>query len=158
MQTPSITGVAEIVLNVSDLPRMREFYSEFLGFSVHSEVSLERAEPDPNGVPTITFLTICETDTPLGRGGHPQMLALIDFRRHVFARDRFVDCDQTSSTLNHLAFEIPPNSFDDHADQLRRQGIDLWFSEFPAMNAKAMFFHDPENNLLELICHLPNTD
>ncbi|MEC8557142.1 MAG: hypothetical protein VXZ82_19235 [Planctomycetota bacterium] len=110
---------------------------------------MERAEPNPNGVPTITFLTISEKNLPLGRGGHPRILALIDFRRHAFAQDRFVDCDPTKSTLNHLLFGIPPNSFDDHADPLRRQGIDLWFSEFPAMNAKAMFFHDPEDNLLK---------
>jgi len=31
--------------------------------------------------------------------------------------------------------------------------IDLTFSEFPAFNARAMFFKDPERNVLELICH-----
>jgi hypothetical protein len=28
----------------------------------------------------------------------------------------------------------------------------LQFSEFPALEAKAMFFRDPEQNVLELIC------
>ncbi len=124
-----------------------------LGFPLHSELSMETAVVDADGEPTITFLTICETDTPLGRGGHPQLLALIDYRRHVHAKKRFAGHDIAQSTLNHLAFEIPPESFDDHAKRLDELGIVLSFSEFPAMNARAMFFRDPEGNALELICH-----
>lgn len=154
-ETPPITGVSEIVLSVANLPVVREFYMRVMGFPVHSEVSMEETVADPAGQPTITFLTIRETDTPLGRGGHPQLLALVDYRRHVHARKRFVGHDVTKSTLNHLAFEIPPGSFDDHAKRLEKLGIDLSFSDFPAMNARAMFFTDPEGNLLELICHSP---
>ena len=114
---------------------------------------MERSVADPDGDPTITFLTICNTNTPLSRGGHPQLLALIDYRRHVHARKRFVGHDATQSTLNHLAFEIPPESFNDHVHRLEQLGVTLTFSEFPAMNARAMFFKDPEVNALELICH-----
>lgn len=153
--TPPITGVSEIVLSVADLPQMREFYIRVMGFSLHSEVSLENSVADPDGEPTITFLTICETETPLGRGGHPQLLALIDHRRHLYAKGRFAGHDATRSTLNHLAFEIPPESFDGHAKRLGELGLELSFSEFPAMNARAMFFQDPEGNALELICHDP---
>lgn len=148
-----ITGVSEVVLSVANLPEMREFYMRVMDFPLHSELSMETAVADPDGEPTITFLTICETDTPLGRGGHPQLLALIDYRRHVHARKRFVGHDATQSTLNHLAFEIPPESFDGHAKRLDQLGIDLTFAEFPGMNARAMFFRDPEGNALELICH-----
>lgn len=151
-----VTGVSEVVLSVDDLPTMREFYIRVLGFPLHSELSRETLEGDPDGEPTITFLTICETDTPLGNGGHPQLLALIDWRRHVHARKRFVGHDVTRSTLNHLAFEIPPESFDEHAARL--QDLELSFSEFPSMNARAMFFHDPEGNALELICHHPTDE
>ena len=151
--TPPVTGVSEVVLSVADLPKLRDFYLQVMGFSLHSELSLETTVPDPDGEPTITFLTISETDTPLSRGGHPQLLALIDYRRHVHARTRFAGHDITRSTLNHLAFEIPPESFNDHAQRLSELGIDLSFSEFPSMNARAMFFKDPEGNALELICH-----
>lgn len=152
-ETPSITCVSEIVLNVTDLPTSRDFYTRVMGFPLHSELSMEDAIPDPHGEPTITFLTICETNTPLGLGGHPQLLALIDYRRHVHAKRRFVGHDPSQSTLNHLAFEIPPSSFDAHAKRLCEFGIELTFSEFPAMNARAMFFKDPEGNALELICN-----
>ncbi|GAB5406538.1 MAG: hypothetical protein Aurels2KO_47690 [Aureliella sp.] len=148
-----ITGLSEIVLNVADLPSMKHFYSEVLGFPVHSEVCLETTEPDPSGEPTITFLTIAETDTPLCRGGHPQLLALIDYRRHIYSREKFRGHDVRQSTLNHFAFEIPPAAFDTHAERLTKLGLNPHLSEFPALNARAIFFSDPEGNTVELICH-----
>ena len=154
-QPPAVTGVSEVVLSVADLPVMREFYSRVLGFPLHSEYSLESEEHDPDGAPTISFLTICETDTPLGRGGHPQLLALIDYRRHIHARPRFTGHDVRRSTLNHLAFEIPPSGFDEHVARLRRMNLDVSLTEFPRMQARAVFFRDPEGNTLELIAHHP---
>lgn len=150
-----ITGIAEIVLNVMDLSKMREFYTRVLGFQLHSEVSMERETVDPNGDPTISFLTICDGDSPLAQGGHPPMLVLIDYRRHVFARRRVLGHDATRSTLNHLAFEISPGSLEQHADRLAQFDIDIAFSEFPDLQAHALFFQDPEGNTLELICHQP---
>lgn len=151
---PPITGVAEIVLSVRDLPAMREFYSRVLGFRLHSEACHEHGAEPEAGEPTICFLTICDIDTPLGRHGHPQLLALIDHRRHVFARSRLVGHDVSRSTLNHLAFEIPPESFDAWRERLTGLGLGPTVSEFPAMKARAMFFRDPEGITLELICHI----
>lgn len=150
---PPITGVSEVVLSVADLPRMRDFYIETMGFALHSEASLEGSVADPDGEPTISFLTICETDTPLSRGGHPQLLALIDYQRHANAKKRLVGHDASRSTLNHLAFEIPPESFSDHKTRLENLGLEVQLATFPALNAEAMFFKDPEGNVLELICH-----
>ena len=157
MTTPPILGPAEIVLSVRDLPAMRGFYRDVLGFPVHGEAShTVGAEPDADGPPTICFLTIGDTDTPLGRSGkHPCLLVLIDHVRHVFARGRLQGHDVTRSTLNHLAFEIPIDAFEDHAARLRAHGLDVTCSRFPAMSARAMFFNDPEGNRLELIAHDP---
>ncbi len=153
---PPITGVAEIVLSVRDLPRMRDFYQTVLGFQLLSQARHETGmEPDPGGEPTIAFLTIQKTDTPLGRHGHPQLLVLIDHRRHIFAQDRFDGHEVRRSTLNHLAFEIPPESFRLHQQRLDGLGLRPDVVEFPAMTARALFFEDPEGNLLELICHHP---
>ncbi len=154
----AITGVAEIVLSVKDLPRMRRFYEEVLGFPLLSQAAhTEGMEADPDGEPTIAFLTIRELSTPLGRHGHPQLLALIDYRRHVFAKPSFDGHDPRRSTLNHLAFEIDPESYDDEAERLQELGLAPRRTAFPAMNAKALFFKDPEGNTLELICHDPAT-
>ncbi len=149
---PAITGVSEVVLSVVDLPRMREFYATVLGFPVHSEVSMEQETPDPNGEPTISFLTISEPNTLLTKAGHPQFLVLIDHKRHVFARRRLVGHDVTRSTLNHLAFEIPPGTYGEHKANLESAGLAVTESEFPTFGATALFFRDPEGNTLELIC------
>ena len=133
-----ITGVSEVVLSVADLPKMCAFYTQIMGFHLHSELSMETAVANPDGEPTITFLTICNTDTPLGRGGHPQLLALIDYRRHIYAKQRFVGHDVRRSTLNHLAFEIPSESFEDQVTFLRQRKIDLTFSDFPTLNARGV--------------------
>ena len=153
---PAITGVAEIVLSVRDLPRMRGFYQEVLGFELLSQACHEMGmEPDPEGEPTIVFLTIKQLQTPLGRNGHPQLFALIDYQRHVFAKGVFEAPEPTRSTLNHLAFEIPPESYAAHQERLLDLGLEPRAVKFPAMSARALFFKDPEGNTLELICHQP---
>ena len=113
-----VTGVAETVLSVVDLPRMREFYEEVLGFELLSQACYETSsEPDPEGEPRIAFLTIRETETPLSRNGHPELFVLIDYRRHAFAKARFDGHAPRTSTLDHLAFEIP---FESYEAELRR--------------------------------------
>jgi len=155
--SPAIIGIAEIVLNVRDLSRMRQFYQEVLGFKLLSQACYESGpEPEPDGEPTIAFLTIQQADTPLGRHGHPQLLALIDFQRHIFAKGRFDGHDARRSTLNHLAFEIPPESYAAEKERLETLGISPRAVVFPAMAARALFFDDPEQNVLELICHDPS--
>ncbi len=148
-----ILGLSEVVLNVSDLGRSVDFYSNVLNFRVHSSVSLEDTEPNPDGEPTIVFLTIRELDTPLGKGGHPQMLALIDYRRHVYTRGRQKSLDVSQTPLNHIAFEVLPGSLDAHATRLQTLGIATTRMDFPALNASAIFFSDPDGNTLELIAH-----
>ena len=156
MAVPPLTGIAEIVLNVRDLPCMREFYVKVLGFELLTEACHETGlKPDPDGEPTIVFLTIKKIATPLGRNGHPQLFVLIDFERHVFAKERFDGHGPSRSTLNHLAFEIPPDSYPAHRERLEALGLSPRSIEFPNMSARALFFQDPEGNTLELICHDP---
>ena len=151
-----VTGVAEIVLSVVDLPRMRTFYHEVLGFELLSQACNDTGlEPDPEGEPTIAFLTIRETETPLGRNGHPELFVLIDYRRHVFAKARFDGHDPRTSTLNHLAFEIPFESYEAERRRLEDLGLKPQPTVFESMSARALFFKDPEGNTLELICHDP---
>ncbi|MEM7230083.1 MAG: VOC family protein [Planctomycetota bacterium] len=150
---PPITGVAEIVLNVRDLSTMRAFYRDVLGFPVHSEACHDVSEiATPGGEPTICFLVVRESTSPLGRHGHPELLVLIDRERHVFAK-RFTGHNVAHSTLNHLAFEIPPDSAEWHRARLVDLGYEPVDTAFPAMQARAMFIRDPEGNSIELIWH-----
>ena len=140
-----IRSAAEIVLNVCDIGRMRRFYEETLGFGFHSQL--------PESEPTIVFLTIGDRGSELARGGHPDMLVLIDPARHPPAAGRFDAIERRRSTLNHLAFEIAENEFDAARERLDNLGLAPTTSEFDFLRAKALFFEDPEGNLLELICH-----
>jgi catechol-2,3-dioxygenase len=154
----NILGIAEIVLNVNDLPRLRDFYIENLGFSLSGEVSSEDpADPNQTGEPTICFLKVADSETPLGRAVHPPFLVLIDYKRHAAAKQRFTQLDQTKSAFNHMAFEIAPEDYDGWLAKLKASGIEPFETEFENVQAKAMFIKDPEGNSVELICHQPPT-
>lgn len=147
MQTPrkNIKKIAEIVINVDDISRARAFYETVLGIQLHSQFPTEN--------PTIVFLTLAELDSPLGLGGHPQLLALIDPHRHPPAQQRFRGLDVRVSSLNHLAFEIEPEAYESEKQRLANLGLTVHEERFPHMQAKALFFQDPEGNTLEFICH-----
>jgi catechol 2,3-dioxygenase-like lactoylglutathione lyase family enzyme len=140
-----IRSVAEVVLNVRDIARMSRFYQDTLGFAFHSQL--------PENEPTIVFLTIGDRGSELARGGHPDMLALIDPARHAPAAGRFDAIERRRSTLNHLAFEIDENEFEAARRRLDQFGLAPTTTAFDFLRAKALFFEDPEGNLLELICH-----
>ena len=108
----AIKGVAEVVINVHDIAGMQAFYERTLGFTFHSRF------PDPD--PTIVFLTVIDLHSPLGRGGHPQLFALVDPARHI--PDTFVGLDVDRSSLNHLAFEIDETDFESELQRLKALG------------------------------------
>ena len=140
-----VMAVAEIVINVRDIGKMREFYEEVVGFEFF------RQYPQTN--PTIAFLTITDLESPLGQGGHPQFFALIDAQRHPPAQARFQGINQALSSFNHAAFEISATDYEGEKQRLEMLGLEVREERFPDMNAKALFFTDPEENLLEFICH-----
>ncbi len=140
-----IKGVAEVVINVHDLRAMTEFYRSVLGFAIHSQF--------PEMDPTLMFLTVADLDSPLGRGGHPQLFALLDSKRHVFTRDRYTGLDHKRSSLNHVAFEIDSAEFMSAKKRLEDLGLAVQVLDFQHMQASGLFFNDPEGNQIELICH-----
>ena len=137
--SPIIKGVAEIVINVRDLSGMQQFYEHVLGFRFHSQY--------PDTEPTIVFLTISAIDSPLGYGGHPQLFALIDVKRDPHTKPTYADIDIRRSALNHLAFEIDPSALLPEKQRLEELGLSVEIHDFPHMQAKGLFFHDPENNM-----------
>ena len=132
-RTGTPTGrIVEIVLRVNDLEKMVAFYRDVVGLEVvHRGVD-------------IVFLRIAALDTPLGRGGHPQLLGLVDRHRPL---------DEPRSTLDHLAFEIGRADFEQEQERLTQLGLDIDTETFGWVHARALFFNDPEGNRLELICH-----
>ena len=134
-----IMYIAEVGLSVKDLPRSVAFYQEVLGF-----------EP-VRAYPTIVFLKVGELDSPLGRGGHPQLLVLFD---------RQVQVDIAMSSLDHIAFEIPLEHFQAERERLQQLGLEvserIWRGEYAWLGARSLFLDDPDGNNIELIAHDPN--
>lgn len=150
-----ILGIVEIVLNVDDLPLVRDFYIDVFGFSLHLQSEHEDPEhPVAPGEPTICFLKVCSSDTPLGRNVHPPMLVLIDYKRHAAARKRFTSLETEHSRFNHMAFEISPDSYEDWFARLKNKGLSPAEVVFYNVQGKAMFVRDPEGNSVELICQV----
>ena len=46
-----------------------------------------------------------------------------------------------------------PDRYEAERDRLEALGLKPRLMQFPDMSAHALFFHDPEGNVLELICH-----
>ena len=142
-QTP-VNAVAEIVINVNQLGKMQQFYETVLGFEFFEQIPAEN--------PTIVFLKIADLNTALSHWGHPQLFVLIDVHRHPGAINRFKGIDIDRSTFNHVAFEIASEDFEAEKKRLESHGLAVRIQEFPHHKTHALFFHDPEGNLIELIC------
>jgi len=131
--------IAELGLRVTDLPRAVAFYQEVLGLEI------------VRAYPTIVFLKAGELDSPLGRGGHPQLLVLFD---------RKVKLDIALTTVDHFAFEIPLEQYLTERERLEQMGLELteriWQGEYAWLQARSVFFDDPDGNTIELIAHDPN--
>jgi len=137
--TLRVMHIAELGLRVTDLPRAVAFYQEVLGLEI------------VRAYPTIVFLKAGELDSPLGRGGHPQLLVLFD---------RKVKLDIALTTVDHFAFEIPLEQYLTERERLEQMGLELteriWQGEYAWLQARSVFFDDPDGNTIELIAHDPN--
>jgi catechol-2,3-dioxygenase len=130
--------IAEVGLRVKDLARMVTFYQETLGLEI------------VRAYPKHVFLKAGELNSPLGRGGHPQLLVLFD-------RDAHLEIEST--TLDHLAFEISLDEYESERARLQGLGLELvertWSGEYAWLRARSLFFDDPEGNTIEFIAHVP---
>lgn len=143
-----VSGISEVVLRVGDIDGMRDFYVDVVGL-----------EPWKS-FPGFVFLKVIDVDTPLGRGSHPQVLALVDRAEHAWdwrgTDDR--PLDPAASALDHLAFELRPGSLEAERRRLEGLGLDVETVEFPWLRARALFFRDPEGNVVEFLAHDPDLE
>src|SRR6185436_7233608 len=92
-----------------------------------------------------------DLDSPLGHGGHPQLLVLFD---------RKVKLDIALTTVDHFAFEIPLEQYPIERERLKQIALELtermWQGEYAWLRARSMFLDDPDGNTIELLAHDPS--
>lgn len=128
----AVRGLGEIALRVNNLDAMQKFYEEVIGLPLMTRV------------PNCAFFKIAD-----GYEGHTQVLALFD-------RSNSTDYRGTSaatSTVDHIAFEIPLSDFENELKRLRALGLHLETAEHSWVHWRSLYVSDPEGNQVELVCY-----
>jgi catechol-2,3-dioxygenase len=98
----SVRGLGEIALRVNNLDALHQFHGEVIGLPLMTRV------------PNCAFFKVAA-----GYGGHTQVLALFDRSQTSGHRGT----DAATSTIDHIAFEIP--LADIEGEKKRLQGLGL---------------------------------
>jgi len=128
----SVRGLGEIALRVSNLDAMQKFYDEVIGLPLMARV------------PNCAFFKIAD-----GYGGHTQVLALFDRSQNPGYRGT----DASTSTIDHIAFEISLADFADELKRLESLGLQVETAEHAWVHWRSLYVTDPEGNQVELVAY-----
>jgi catechol-2,3-dioxygenase len=128
----TVRGLGEIAFRVNNLDAMQRFYEQFIGLPLMTRV------------PDCAFFKIAD-----GYGGHTQVLALFD-RSHS---PGYRGTDAATSTIDHIAFEIPLADFADERKRLESLGLQVETAEHAWVHWRSLYVSDPEGNQVELVCY-----
>jgi catechol-2,3-dioxygenase len=128
----SVRGLGEIALRVNNLDAMQKFYEEVIGLPLMTRVS------------NCAFFKIAD-----GYGGHTQVLALFDRSQSPGYRG----ADAATSTIDHIAFEIPLADFADELTRLKGLGLQVETAEHAWVHWRSLYVTDPDGNQVELVCY-----
>jgi catechol-2,3-dioxygenase len=127
-----VRGLGEIALRVNDLAAMQQFYEQVIGLPLMARF------------PNSAFFKIAD-----GYGGHTQALALFDRSENPGVRPT----DAATSTIDHIAFEIPLADFADELKRLEGLGLQVETAEHAWAHWRSLYVSDPEGNQVELVCY-----
>ena len=127
-----VRGLGEIALRVNNLDVMQKFHEEVISLPLMTRVS------------NCAFFKIAD-----GYGGHTQVLALFDRSE----KPGYRGSDAATSTIDHIAFEIPLSDFADELKRLRGLGLQVETAEHAWVHWRSLYVTDPEGNQVELVCH-----
>jgi catechol-2,3-dioxygenase len=128
----SVRGLGEIAFRVNNLDAMQKFYEEIIGLPLMTRV------------PNCAFFKIAD-----GYDGYTQVLALFDRSQSPGYRGT----DAATSTIDHIAFEIPLANFADERKRLESFGLQVETAEHAWVHWRSLYVSDPEGNQVELVCY-----
>ena len=132
LRPTAVRGLGEIALRVNDLAAMQHFYEQIIGLPLMTRF------------PNSAFFKIAE-----GYGGHTQVLALFDRSQS----SDYLGPDAATSTIDHIAFEIPFTDFERERKRLEGLGFQVETAEHAWVHWWSLYVTDPEGNLVELVCY-----
>jgi catechol-2,3-dioxygenase len=128
----SVRGLGEIAFRVNNLDAMHKFYAEIIGLPLMTRV------------PNCAFFKIAD-----GYDGHTQVLALFDRSQSPGYRGT----DAATSTIDHIAFEIPLADLEHEKKRLEALGLQVETAEHAWVHWRSLYVIDPEGNQVELVCY-----
>ena len=131
----AVHGLGEIALRVNNLDSSQKFYEEVIGLTLMTRF------------PNAAFFKIAD-----GYGGHTQVLALFD-RSHL---PGYKGTDAGTSTIDHIAFEIPLADFTAEVRRLKGLGLAIETAEHTWVHWRSLYVNDPEGNQVELVAYDPS--
>jgi len=127
-----VRGLGEIALRVENLDAMQRFYEQVIGLPLMTRF------------PNSAFFNIAD-----GFGGHTQVLALFDRSQSPGYRG----ADAATSTIDHIAFEIPLADFDVERKRLEALGLQVETAQHAWAHWRLLYVTDPEGNQVEPVCY-----
>ncbi len=157
-------GINHLALVCSDMARTVEFYSGVLGMPLVKTIELpgdmgQHFFFDCGGGDSLAFFWF--PDAPVA---HPGVSA-------PAARPDLGSLTSAVSSMNHVAFAVPPDRIDAYRDRLRAKGIDcteVWNHDdsesgiakelHDGVFVRSIYFQDPDGILLEFACWTRDLD
>ena len=127
-----VRGLAEIAFRVNNLDAMQQFYGQVIGLPLMTRF------------PNSAFFKIAD-----GYGSHTQVLALFDRSESPGYRGT----DAATSTIDHIAFEIPLDDFANERKKLEALGLQVETAEHAWVHWRSLYVSDHEGNQVELVCY-----
>jgi catechol-2,3-dioxygenase len=128
----AVRSLGEIAFRVNNLDAMQRFYEQVIGLPLMTRV------------PNCAFFKIAD-----GYGGHTQVLALFDRSESPGYRGT----DAATSTIDHIAFEVPLADFEGERKRLESLGLQVETAEHAWVHWRSLYVTDPEGNQVELVCY-----
>ena len=132
LKRTAVRGLGEIALRVNDLDAMQRFYEQVIGLPLMARFS------------NSAFFKIAD-----GYEGHAQVLALFDRSEGA----GYGGTNAKTSTIDHIAFEIPLADFDGEKRRLEGLGYQVETTEHAWVRWRSLYLTDPEENQVELVCY-----
>jgi catechol-2,3-dioxygenase len=70
--------------------------------------------------------------------------------------DGSVSVSSELTTIDHIAFTIDLGDYESERRRLEDLGLDVEVTDHAWVKWRSLYFHDPEGNQVELVCHDPD--